>query len=137
MSTSGDTRRSIVPESMREDYTNYHFSPGFEANGFLFISGQIGLDENGLAPEAPAEQARLAFAGMGEVLREAGLDFTAVVSLTSHHVGDIESILEWFPKVKDEFIVEPYPAWTAIGVTGLAIPGLVVEITAIARCSSA
>jgi len=35
--------------------------------------------------------------------------------------------------VKDEFICEPFPAWTTLGVTGLAIPGLVVEIAAIAR----
>jgi enamine deaminase RidA (YjgF/YER057c/UK114 family) len=48
-------------------------------------------------------------------------------------VGEIDRILEWFPTVKDEFIVEPFPAWTAIGVTGLALPGLVVEITAIAQ----
>jgi enamine deaminase RidA (YjgF/YER057c/UK114 family) len=133
MTNSVDSGRSIVPESMREDYTEYHFSPGFEAGGFLFISGQIGLDENGEAPEDPAEQARIAFTSMGEVLAEADLDFTDIIALTSHHVGDIERILDWFPQVKDEFIVEPFPAWTAVGVTGLAIRGLVVEITAIAR----
>lgn len=133
MINSHDRGRSIVPQSMQEDYSEYHFSPGFEAGGFLFISGQIGLDENGEAPEDPAEQARIAFTGMGEVLAAANLTFTDIVSLTSHHVGDIERVLEWFPNVKDDFIVEPFPAWTAVGVTGLAIPGLVVEITAIAR----
>ncbi|WP_300396850.1 RidA family protein [Henriciella sp.] len=133
MTNSRNRRRSVVPTSMRADYTEYHFSPGFEAGGFLFIAGQIGLDENGAAPEDAAEQARIAFTAMGEVLAEAGLDFTDIVSLTSHHVGDVDRILEWFPKVKDEFIVEPYPAWTAVGVSGLAIPGLVVEITAIAQ----
>jgi len=33
-----------------------------------------------------------------------------------------------FMKVKDEFIKEPYPAWTAIGITELAVPGARVEI---------
>lgn len=133
MSESRHRRRSIVPESMRADYTEYHFSPGFEAGGFLFVAGQIGLDENGEAPEDATEQARIAFTALGEVLAEAGLDFTDIVSLTSHHVGEIDRILEWFPKVKDEFIVEPFPAWTALGVAGLALPGLVVEISAIAQ----
>ena len=133
MSESSDRRRSIVPESMQADYTEYHFSPGFEAGGFLFTAGQIGLDENGDPPEDATEQARIAFTALGEVLGEAGLDFTDIVSLTSHHVGGVDRILEWFPKVKDEFIVEPFPAWTALGVTGLAIPGLVVEISAIAQ----
>ncbi|MER7542901.1 RidA family protein [Actinomadura sp.] len=133
MTRSRDRGRPIVPASMQENYTEYHYSPGFDAGGFLFISGQIGLDENGEAPEDPAEQARNAFNAMGEVLAEAGLGFGDIVSLTSHHVGDVESMLDWFPKVKDDFIGEPYPAWTALGVTGLAIPGLVVEIAAIAR----
>lgn len=133
MTQSRDRGRSIVPASMQENYTDYHYSPGFDAGGFLFISGQIGLDENGEAPDDPAEQARNAFKAMGQNLSEAGLDFGDIVSMTSHHVGDIESVLEWFSKVKDEYIGEPYPAWTALGVTGLAIPGLVVEIAAIAR----
>lgn len=133
MTKSQAVGKSIVPASKKEDYSDYHFAPGFEAGEFLFISGQIGLDENGEAPIDPAEQARLAFLGMGEVLAEAGLDFSNIVSITSHHADSIESMLEWFPAVKDQFILEPYPAWTALGVTGLAIPGLVVEIAAIAR----
>ena len=100
MSESRRRRRSIVPESMQADYTDYHFSPGVEAGGFLFIAGQIGLDENGAAPEDPAEQARIAFTAIGEVLAKAGLDFTDIVSLTSHHVGEIDRILEWFPTPK-------------------------------------
>lgn len=133
MTPSRSHVRSIVPDSKKLDYRDYHFSPGFQAEGFLFISGQIGLDANGNAPSDPAEQALLAFVSMGEVLAATGLDFTNIVSLTSHHTGAIESVLEWFPAVKDQFIVEPYPAWTALGVTGLAIPGLVVEMAAIAH----
>jgi enamine deaminase RidA (YjgF/YER057c/UK114 family) len=30
-------------------------------------------------------------------------------------------------------VKEPYPAWTAIGVSALAIPGALVEIRATAR----
>ncbi|WP_197704861.1 RidA family protein [Acinetobacter sp. YT-02] len=133
MANSLAVGQPIIPESMRELYTDYHYSPAYEAGGFLFISGQIGLDEHGEAPEEPAEQARLAFEGMREVLHAAGLDFTDLVSLTSHHIG-VDSMLEWFPQVKDTFVKEPYPAWTALGVAGLAIPGLVVEIAGIARC---
>jgi enamine deaminase RidA (YjgF/YER057c/UK114 family) len=31
-------------------------------------------------------------------------------------------------KIRDEFISEPWPAWTAIGCTDLAAPGARVEI---------
>ena len=53
--------RPIIPPSMAEFAEEYGFAPGFEAGGLLFISGQIGADASGEAPEVPAEQARLAF----------------------------------------------------------------------------
>jgi enamine deaminase RidA (YjgF/YER057c/UK114 family) len=36
-------------------------------------------------------------------------------------------------KVRDEFLKAPWPAWTAIGITELAIPGAHVEIRVLAR----
>ena len=47
--------------------------------------------------------------------------------MTSFHV-DMASHMSAFMKVKDEMISEPYPAWTAIGCTELAMPGGLVEI---------
>ncbi|WP_104176312.1 RidA family protein [Arthrobacter sp. Y81] len=135
LSTQRAGGRSITPESMADDYRQYHFSPGFEASGFLFISGQTGVDGNGEVPDDPSGQARCAFERIGAVLSEAGLEFEDIVSITSHHVGDVTTIFDWFPAVKDAFLASPYPAWTAIGVSGLAIPGVVIEISAIARIS--
>ena len=51
------------------------------------------------------------------------------MEMTSYHIGMREHIRE-FIAVKDELISEPYPAWTAIGCTELAMPGAVVEIRA-------
>ncbi|SFV25070.1 RidA family protein [Micrococcus terreus] len=124
---------SVLPESMIEDYQEFHFSPGFEAGGLLFISGQIGVDASGGVPDQPAEQARCAFERIGTILAEAGLGFEDIASITSHHVGEVTEIFGWFPEVKDSFLAPPYPAWTALGVSGLAIPGIVVEISAIAK----
>jgi enamine deaminase RidA (YjgF/YER057c/UK114 family) len=42
-----------------------------------------------------------------------------------------------FGKVKAEFISKNYPAWTAVGVTELAFPQLLVEIKATAVIASA
>ena len=50
---------------------------------------------------------------------------TYQVSLMTH--------MEAFGRAKDEFIGEPYPAWTAIGVTELAVAGGLVEIRVIAQ----
>jgi enamine deaminase RidA (YjgF/YER057c/UK114 family) len=67
-------------------------------------------------------------------LRVAGLAFEHVVEMTTCHVG-LRSHLNAFIKVKDEFVSEPYPAWTAIGVTELITEGALVEIRAIAKRS--
>ena len=42
------------------------------------------------------------------------------------------STLGAFMKVRDEVISKPWPAWTAIGITELAIPGARVEIRVLA-----
>jgi hypothetical protein len=36
-------------------------------------------------------------------------------------------------RVKDRYLPEPFPAWTAIGVVELAVPGGLVEVRATAR----
>jgi hypothetical protein len=37
-----------------------------------------------------------------------------------------------FMRVKDRYLPEPFPAWTAIGVVELAVPGGLVEVRATA-----
>jgi len=78
------------------------------------------------------EQVRQAFQTMEKSLVEAGLTFSDVIDMTTYHVG-LRSHLEAFMKAKDEFIGEPYPSWTAVGVTELAVQGAMIEIRAIAK----
>lgn len=114
--------RSITPHTMTEDYLQYHFSPGFEAGGFLFVSGQIGLHPSGLAPSDPSEQARIAFERLGAVLAEAQLSYDDIVSITSHHVGDVAGIFDWFPAVKDVFLAPRTPRGQRSGSVGSLSP---------------
>jgi enamine deaminase RidA (YjgF/YER057c/UK114 family) len=79
----------------------------------------------------PEAQFATAFAALREVLRHAGADLADIVELTSYHV-DISRHIETFMTVKDRYLTEPYPAWTAIGVSELVVPGGLVEIRAIA-----
>jgi enamine deaminase RidA (YjgF/YER057c/UK114 family) len=51
--------------------------------------------------------------------------------VTSYHV-DIHQHLPGFSKAKARLINPPYPTWSLIGVSGLASPGLLVEIRATA-----
>jgi enamine deaminase RidA (YjgF/YER057c/UK114 family) len=87
------------------------------------------MDASGKCPDDVTEQFRLAFENIEAVLEEAGGALTDIVEMTSYHIGMREHLRE-FIAVKDELISEPYPAWTAIGCTELAMPGAVVEIRA-------
>ena len=119
----------IIPASQQAMYDNFHFAPGIRTGDLLIMSGQVGMDASGKCPDDVAEQFRLAFENIGEILAEAGGDLSNIVEMTSYHIGMREHLRD-FISVKDELIRKPYPAWTAIGCTELAMPGAVVEIRA-------
>ena len=59
------------------------------------------------------------------------LEFSDVVMLRSYFVH-LARDLPIYRKVRMDYLREPYPASTAVGVTELAIAGLEVEIEAVA-----
>lgn len=71
---------------------------------------------------------RQTFRNMEATLHEAGASWGDVVALHSYHVGlhaQADALLE----IAAEFLAEPYPAWTAVGVTELIDPPALVEIS--------
>jgi enamine deaminase RidA (YjgF/YER057c/UK114 family) len=125
-------RRTIIPKGMEFYYEQFHFAPAVREGKNLYCSGQIGWAGPGHKPPAdPKEQFTLAFENLKQVLEAAGADFDDVVEITTFHVG--MQHLGVFGAVKADFLKEPYPAWTAIGVAELAIPGALVEIRATGR----
>jgi enamine deaminase RidA (YjgF/YER057c/UK114 family) len=124
--------RRIVPASQKPLYDNFHFAPGVVDGQNLRCSGVIGMNPDGSVPEDPKTQFVLAFEAIGEVLKEAGAGFSDVTEMTTFHIGMREHMAV-FSEVRGRFIEEPYPAWTAVGTTELALPGAVVEIRVTAR----
>jgi len=106
-------------------------SPGVFSNGHLFVTGMTGSDVDGSMPKKTEEQFREAFGKIGTVLIAAGLDYCDIVELTTFHVG-LRNHFNAFNRIKGEFLVAPYPAWTAIEVAALRREGAVVEIRVIA-----
>lgn len=125
-------QKVIYPDSAASYYREWRFSPAVECRGFIFISGCTGTMDDGTVPEGIADQTRQAFSRIRVSLDEACVNFSDIVEMTTYHVG-LNSHLDEFRAVKDEFITEPYPAWTAIGVTELASQGALVEIRVIAK----
>jgi len=125
-------QKSIIPDELRTYYDRWHFSPAMDSGGFIFVSGCTGIRPDGSISNDIEEQFRQAFLTAEKILGEAGLSFLDVIDMTTYHVG-LRSGLDTFMKVKDEFIGEPYPSWTAVGVTELAVQGAVIEIRVIAK----
>ncbi len=124
-------RRAVVPDGMQNFYDQFHFAPAVRVGKQIFCSGQVGNGPDGKLDPDPAVQITQAFENVGRVLKEAGASFEDVVEMTTYHVGFNEHI-GIFMQVKDGFVKEPYPAWTAVGVTELAF-GAMVEIKVTAR----
>ena len=130
-------REGITPPNMAH-YRGYRFSPAVRAGGLLHLSGQLGLVS--LTPPELAEgaeaQIAAAFDLQAQVLAEAGRDAAAVLEITSYHVTGPEGGLpEQMPMMMAAIarrFAEPYPAWTAVEVAGLALPGATVELRMLA-----
>lgn len=125
--------KRIIPPSMQGFYDGYHFAPAVVDGEHLRCSGVIGVDPgDGSISDDPAAQFTKAFDNLAEVLEAGGVSFADITEMTTFHV-DLQKHLAAFMEVKDRYIKDPYPAWTAIGTTELAIPGGLVEIRVTAR----
>ena len=59
------------------------YSQGYEANGFVFTSGQIPVDSStGAIPQGIAAQAAQSCKNVGAILESAGVDYSKVVKTT-------------------------------------------------------
>ena len=135
VSKENKVSQRIIPDSMQAFYDGYHFAPAVIDGDHVRCSGVLGLNlADGSCPEDPAEQFDLAFRNLQEVLEASGVGFADITEMTTFHVG-LQGHMETFLGVKDRYVKDPYPAWTAIGITELAIPGALVEIRVTARKS--
>ena len=106
------------------------YSQAIEANGFLFISGQLGVTPSGEFAGADVKsQAQRSLQNLQAILSEAGLGFENTVKTTIFlaNIEDFTAVNEIYAK----FFSEPYPARSTIAVKTLPKGGL-VEIELIA-----
>jgi len=124
-------RRDIVPPGMENIYERFRYAPGVLVDDTLYIAGQVGRDADLKVVEGSEAQFAQAFANVARVLKAAGATFDDVVEMVTYHVDMRE--LPLFMQVKNRYFTGRVPAWTGIGVTALAMPGLLVEIKCVAK----
>lgn len=126
------TQRDVVfPAGRQALYERNRYSPAIRANGFLFVSGQVGSRPDGSVEPDLEKQVRLAFDNLNAILAAAGCSFDDVIDVTVF-VVDPEKNLDTVWKVLPDYWGQaPHPTLTGVGVTWLY--GFQFEIKVIAR----
>lgn len=123
-------RREVWVDSLGEPIS--HFTHGVRFGEFLFISGCApnNAHDELIGGDDAAAQARQVLTNIGEILSAEGMDFSDVLKVTVY-LTDINDRTRINP-VRQEFFGTSRPASTLVEVSQLAIPGMKVEIEAIA-----
>jgi 2-iminobutanoate/2-iminopropanoate deaminase len=108
----------------------YPFSAAVRTGNLLFVSGQVG-QRDGKVGDGIVEQTRFTLENMQDVLAQAGCSMQDVVKVTVF----LTRMSHW-PKMNDvyqEYFPSDPPARSALGVNGLALPPLLVEMECVAE----
>jgi 2-iminobutanoate/2-iminopropanoate deaminase len=71
-----------IPETPSAGPSFGPYSPAVEANGFIFLAGQIGVDSDGNLVGDVAAQTRQAMENIGALLHDVGLNYADIVKAT-------------------------------------------------------
>jgi enamine deaminase RidA (YjgF/YER057c/UK114 family) len=97
----------------------------------FYVSGQVGVDSRGKLQAGIDKQVEQVWKNIAQVLKSAGMGYGDIVKVNTY-LTDSRFIVP-FRAVRDRFFPEPpYPASTLLIVAGLADPGMLVEIEAVA-----
>jgi enamine deaminase RidA (YjgF/YER057c/UK114 family) len=109
---------------------------GVKVGNILYLSGQVGMDEAGNIPTTMAEQTVLAYANIRAVLAEFGAGLDNIVDET-FLVTSVEETHENLKAIygarAEAYGTTPEVTQTLIGVAGLVLPKLKLEIKCIAH----
>lgn len=124
---------AVVPDAYRDIYAHYQYAPAVRVGDDIHVSGIVGVNADFSIPEDYEAQLANIFDLLEGILAEAGATLADVHSLVSYHVGDLPAQMPGFIQAKTQRLGEPHPSWTAVGVTQLAVPGAMIEVSAQAR----
>ncbi len=110
------------------------YSQAMQVGELVFLSGQLGMDEQGTLVGGFEAQARQIFANLTAVCKAAGGDLQQIVKLTVY-LTDLGEFAN-FNAIAAEYLNKPYPARAAIGVASLP-KDAVVEVEGILHITGA
>lgn len=123
-----------MPAIWADFYEETRIPAALRVGDTLRVTGHAGETADGVFSADPESQIRQVFRNIALTLAEGGASWTDVVEINSYHVGLVAQS-EALIRIAAEFLRDPYPAWTAVGVTELIIAEALVEISCVALLS--
>jgi enamine deaminase RidA (YjgF/YER057c/UK114 family) len=116
---------------------NYTHVVKSDGGSIVFISGQVGLDASGkLAGDTLEAQGAQVFENLKTCLASVGATFENVLKLTTFVVNYKPEDRAIIGGLRSKYLPAANPpASTLVGVQALAVPGLLIEIEAVAAIS--
>ncbi|QXI25981.1 RidA family protein [Pseudomonas vanderleydeniana] len=124
-------REIIVPASMQNIVERAGYAPAVKVGTTLYCAGQVGRTAALEVIQDPEAQFLACWENLRLVLEAGGCRFDDVVDMTTYHVN-MSQHMAVFREVKNRVFPRGHCAWTSIGVSELAHPGLLVEIKCVA-----
>jgi enamine deaminase RidA (YjgF/YER057c/UK114 family) len=129
-------RKIVLPQSMALLAERAGYAPAIKVGAMVFCAGQVGRTAALEVISDPEKQFVAAWENLRTVLAEARCTFEDVVEMTTYHV-EMREHMAVFRTVKERLFPRGHCAWTCVGVSELAHPGLLVEIKCVAVSRSA
>lgn len=116
-----------------DNYAQFYISQAIKLDNLVFVSGQVGVDENGnlASKDDFAIQLDQTFLNLDKVLQASGSNLSQVVKVTIF-LTDMANQFPFICQARKKYFSLPYPADTIVEVKSLYHPDIKVEIEAIA-----
>lgn len=123
-------------------YDEYRYSAARRVDNMLYLSGVVIGRREGEGNDVAAFklQVRRGLERIRATLQAAGASYADVVAVNTFHVwqgpnfaGTRDQQFDAFYEIAGEYFKAPYPAWTAVGTSGLLAETGVVEVQLVVR----
>ncbi len=125
----------LNPNGLGKPLGQYSHIARVKASEFLFIAGQVGVDQSGATPSDFDAQCTHVFANLGAALASQGASFANIVEFTTYlvHSQDIPKFMQYrtreFPRL---FAGGAYPPNTLLIIDRLVREEFLIEVSAVA-----
>jgi enamine deaminase RidA (YjgF/YER057c/UK114 family) len=123
--------KTYSPDSVAPPFSNYAHAVEAPGNArWLYVSGQLGVAQDGSVPEDFSGQAEQAFRNVIAILEEAGMSVADIVRVNTYLTDKAD--IAGYRGIRDRMLNNQATASTMLVISALAAPQFKIEIEVVA-----